>query len=405
LKNGVAHAPPNGAAEWSEAQKQLVRAQLERILKSPPFKHTRRCQSMLLHTVGQVLDGRVDRAKERDVGIAVFGRAPDYDTNQDPVVRMAAVELRRRLAQFYDEATEAPLVRIEFPSGSYAPEFHWSTPVPPVPEAAGPVPPAPHRRRGWRLGLSAAAVLAGAVVFYLLMAAPDRSVLSRFWAPVIEGQRPVLIAVGLVASWAPSERIRSQFSRNPHEPVLVGPDDIDLVPNLFIPFGDCVAISRFSSLLTARRKEFQIRGVPGPSFSDLRDFPTILVGAKSNEWTIRLSAKSRFFVSGYSICDRSKGDAVAWSIPRPAVLQHPDDYAIASRMFDATTGNLVVTAAGILPYGTQAAGELLTSNRYLEAALRRAPQDWYRRNLQIVIHTKVVGGVPGPPEVVAWHVW
>jgi hypothetical protein len=74
-------------------------------------------------------------------------------------------------------------------------------------------------------------------------------------------------------------------------------------------------------------------------------------------------------------------------------------------MFDATTGNLVVTAAGILPYGTQAAGELLTSNRYLEAALRQAPQDWYRRNLQIVIHTKVVGGVPGPPEAVAWHVW
>jgi hypothetical protein len=394
----VANTPSNGAVEWSEAQKQLVRAQLERILKSSPFKHTRRCQSMLLHTVGQVLDGYVDKAKERDVGIAVFGRAPDYDTNQDPVVRMAAVELRRRLAQFYNEATEEPLVRIEFPSGSYAP-------VPPVSEVARPVPPAPHWWRGWGLGLTAAAALAGAVLFYLLMTAPDRSVLGRFWAPVLDEKRPVLIAVGLVASWAPNERIRSQFSRNSHEPVLVGPDDIDLVPNLLIPFGDCVAISRFSSLLTARRKEFQIRGVPGPSFSDLRDFPTILVGAKSNEWTIRLSAKSRFFVSGYSICDRSKGGAVAWAIPRPAVSQHPDDYAIASRMFDATTGNLVVTAAGILPYGTQAAGELLTSNRYLEEALRQAPQDWYRRNLQIVIHTKVVGGVPGPPEVVAWHVW
>ena len=50
------------------------------------------------------LDGRPEDLKERTIGIEVFGRAADYDTNLDHVVRSVAGEVRRRLAQYYMES-------------------------------------------------------------------------------------------------------------------------------------------------------------------------------------------------------------------------------------------------------------------------------------------------------------
>ena len=45
-----------------------------------------------------------------------------------------------------------------------------------------------------------------------------------------------------------------------------------------------------------------------------------------------------------------------------------EDYALISRVVDPTTGQLVVTAAGIMAYGTRAAGEFLTDPAYMEQA-------------------------------------
>lgn len=53
----------------------------------------------------------------------MFGRAPDYDTNADPVVRMAAGEIRKRIAQYYHEASHPCQLQIELPSGAYVARF------------------------------------------------------------------------------------------------------------------------------------------------------------------------------------------------------------------------------------------------------------------------------------------
>jgi hypothetical protein len=39
--------------------------------------------------------------------IEVFGRSPDYDTAEDPVVRLRAADVRKRLAQYYQAKSEA----------------------------------------------------------------------------------------------------------------------------------------------------------------------------------------------------------------------------------------------------------------------------------------------------------
>ncbi len=50
------------------------------------------------------------------------------------------------------------------------------------------------------------------------------------------------------------------------------------------------------------------------------------------------------------------------------------DYVVITRVFESRTGKMVVLAAGLSHYGTQAAGEILTNPAYLKGkALQGAP--------------------------------
>jgi len=64
-----------------------------------------------------------------------------------------------------------------------------------------------------------------------------------------------------------------------------------------------------------------------------------------------------------------------------------------------------VIVAGITQYGTLAAGEFLTNEAYFAEALKDAPGDWYQKNMQVVLSTRVMSGKNGPPEVLAVYFW
>jgi hypothetical protein len=81
------------------------------------------------------------------------------------------------------------------------------------------------------------------------------------------------------------------------------------------------------------------------------------------------------------------------------------DYAIVSRFVNPTTEQMVVSVAGATGYGTVAAGEFVTNPAYFSEAMRRAPRDWYRRNMQVVLSVEVMSGHAGPPKVLALHFW
>lgn len=154
-------------AENTEAppSAELVRSELVRLLKSDHFKNSKRCQTLLSYLVEETLAGHSDQLKERLVGINVFGRNPQYDTAEDPVVRNAAIEVRKRLAQSYVEPGGDSAVRIEMRAGTYVPEFHVS--LRPAdnsqPEKQHPAPN--NRRRLAVAGLVFVALLGAAIVW------------------------------------------------------------------------------------------------------------------------------------------------------------------------------------------------------------------------------------------------
>ena len=76
-----------------------------------------------------------------------------------------------------------------------------------------------------------------------------------------------------------------------------------------------------------------------------------------------------------------------------------------TRLLNSKTGQFVVATAGILAEGTQAAAEFVSSSASLEEALKTAPADWPKKNLQFVVQTTVTDSIPGPPQVIAIYTW
>jgi hypothetical protein len=320
--------------------------------------------------------------------VEVFGREPDYDTNLDPVVRTTAVEIRKRIAQYYHEAGHENEIRIDFPAGSYLPEFR-------MPEKPAVVLPAPPRSRR-NPALAAAAVLGIAAMAAALVSRPweSRSAIDRFWAPVLNSPDPVSVYIGGYTTETPPVNL------------------IDLQNSERVAFADATTLARVTALLASSHHLYRIRFQMSSKLEDLRDGPAILIGAFNNSWTLRLTGQLRFgFLRNPEtmvnrIQDRNDPQNAQWSDdmggPYANVKQ---DFAIISRVVDPTTGRMVVTASGLAKFGTEAAGEFLTSRSYMEEITKAAPKDWDRKNMQIVIATDAVGRSAGPPRVLATHFW
>ena len=183
----------------TDVERKAIREQLDRVLASPLFKNSKRYPSLLRYVVERSLDGHTGHLKERTLGIEVFGREPDYDTNLDPVVRTSAVEIRKRIAQYYHEPGHETEIRIDFPPGTYLPEFRQ--PQKPVVE-----PPPPPRKRTYLAGAIGAAVL---VLFSLLLVRPwePKTSLEKFWAPVLDSSDPVLLYIGGYNELVPTQPV------------------------------------------------------------------------------------------------------------------------------------------------------------------------------------------------------
>src|SRR6516225_623837 len=104
-------------------EKEAVEQQLERIASSERLRRCPQLLRFLAFTVKEALSGRRDGSKERLIGIEVFGRAPDYDAGADPVVRVEARHLRRKLTEYYESEGREDAIEIDLPKGGYQPQF------------------------------------------------------------------------------------------------------------------------------------------------------------------------------------------------------------------------------------------------------------------------------------------
>lgn len=413
-------------APLTESERAAVLNELALLLKSPHFRNSKRYTAVLEFVVRETLAGNADSLKERTLGVVVFKRAPDYDTSADPVVRVTAGEIRKRLAQFYQEEEHGSDLRIDLPLGSYVPEFkpaqtQRSFAVQTVPSTtpdAAPVPveiltPAASissqrksRLKG-SLWLLAASLLLIALAAGVLTAwnwnSPDDQ-LSQLWGPLLSAKTPVMILVGQPSVGPMDKSPADSIFYQQHSPTN----------EIFLPDG--VALSHVSSVLGGHA--YQVFGARQVAVSDVMKKPMILVGAFDNPWTVRLLKPLRFSLVSVEggdsateprvlqIVDRKRQMGSPWVVDfHQPINKLTHDYAIIGRFQDDTTEGPVMVVAGIGSTGTQSAGEFVSSQAYMKQLAAWAPRHWSNKNMEAVIDTEIIDGQPAHPRVVAAEFW
>lgn len=380
-----------------------VRGALHRIFESQGFRASRRSQDFLRYVVERTLDGQSESLKERSIGIDVFGRSATYDPSDDATVRVKAGEVRKRLGHYYATEGQHEEIRIELPAGTYVPEFVRTEPhVPPAEsksiDVAAVSPPASFwKRRIFLLSLVFLAIVIGATIWFKLRV-PD-TVVDQFWAPVLRGSAPLLLSTAYVPVYGVDPKM------TPERPTRY--EDFVPLNDQFVGGGDLMAVARISAMLNRTHHPYRVKIGSDVSFQDLRTGPTALIGYSYTRWR-EISQQLRFFIDAERrprmVTDNGK--ATEWALPDlPADRHTNEDYAIITRVFHPDTQAMLVEVAGITQYGTEAAADLITTPEYLAEALRDAPKGWQNKNLQLVLHVKVISGTPASPKVVAKYFW
>jgi hypothetical protein len=381
---------------------------MERILGHDLFKHSRRYPTLLRYIVEHALDHETDLLKERVLGIEVFGREADYDTNLDPVVRTTAGEVRKRIAQYYHESGHDAEIRIDLPVGSYVPEFQ-----PPVgPERLGSPARRPSRRYLIAAGSAIGLIALGSAAFVWNRPSAARTALDQFWGPILDSPTAVLMCVGHPRT-GPLSTFNPEEEEEARQPATQSDAyEMPNQPNQYVALSDATTLSRLAGFLQTKSKTYRIQGSAFTTLTHLREGPAILVGAFTNTWTMRFDAPLRYSFEKSSdknfswIQDRLHPEQRNWTLDwSQPYLADTEDYAVISRVRHPATDRLVLIVAGMGRYGTIAAGEFLTDQGYMEAFSKAAPAGWQSRNLQIVLATSVIKGNSGPPKVLVTHIW
>jgi hypothetical protein len=411
----------------TRVEHQKIVAQMELILANEHFSQSKRSQLLFRYIVAKTLQGQVSILKERTLGVEVFGRVPDYDTNADPIVRMTAGEIRKRIAQYYHDSAHRDELRIDLPSGSYTAQFHLPKSVDDPHEVIADTSPAPlpkevtpdqltkhywlagHIRSTWTrwLGLFSGLAFILLVAWYLVSASQHRSSTELAWGDILDNRSTTLIAVG-----------EHSLSSNPYSTTdpnsTIDQTSMSARHHMnteTLSYSETRALVRLVRILDYNKIQYNLLSASGTTFADLRQGPAILLGGLNNPWTLRAQQQLRYRLETDNngldwISDArdpgSRKFSVDVKLPYSSLNT---DYAIVARFYDSNTQKPTLIVAGLAEDGTKAASEFITDETQLQVSVGESLRGSKGKNFEVVLGTQVINGVSGPPRVLAKEIW
>lgn len=397
-----------------------VRAHMDRILASPAFRGSKRCQEFLQFVVDEALEGDLDNLKERTLATEVFGRSAGADLTDDSIVRVGAREVRKRLAQYYAADGASDVVRIELPSGSYVPVFHLpklpqapaqpAVPQPRPAPTAPPVRPAPVPNPPPAASVAPVRVLAPKVPeppppplpappvpaatavpepapAPAVVPVPERVPMAP--EPLTDRRRAplwgvaaalILLATGAVIAWqsyrhAPGE-FDSFWQPLSDQSVVVA---IPPAADGFVRLADAETAFELAGVIATRSSRVDLRTATEPGST------AVLVGA--NQLTADVTGRLRFAVvpDPPSIADTTNPSR-HWTI---------GDYALICRLNHAINGKVTIVAAG------QRVGRILADPALLVPLVKQLPSNWEQQNVELILRSNGAA----TPELIDKQIW
>jgi len=348
----------------------IVRDQLTRLLASPLFNRSDRYPAFLTYVVESALRNPAPRIKEQAVGIDVFGRSPGYDTDRDHIVRSTAVEIRKRLRQYYAQPEHRQELVIDLPVGSYTPHLLKQDRL--IASSGD------HVRAGIQIAEGAA----------------------KLWNPMIEGREFLFVCISPI--------------NHPGFPDPMSEEDTIGALHMRdrVALADAVSMSRVVSFLSPLGVSLQIVGSDELTFDHFDRAPVVLIGALNNKWAQRLTKALRFNFrmnteeQTIDVIDENTPEATIGTIRMSSVMaEFEEDFAIITRLTDPKVGKPVLAVGGVTMLGTAAAAEFVTNPQRLAGIDKHLAAGWEAKNLQILLSTRIVEGRAGPAQIVACTAW
>jgi hypothetical protein len=448
--------PPS--PEPTEAE---VRKLVNRILSSKHFSNAPTKRRFLQLICEAYIDGRADKLNEYMIGCEVYDRDETYNPALDPIVRVGAHGLRKKLQSYYkDDGNDDELI-LEIPVGSYTPIFtrHARPPEPIVStKATNPVLPSENgekieisENRGKELITRLSLVIAFLIMIVLALAFSKRQLCGQFtegahsgasldvikpvWETFLKDENPTL----LVLTNPPVFRLS-----NPHDPTQLSRISTGLTtaetkamneilgrerlvngngstPRLVLShdeysnFGETIALYQVTRLFNRIGKNVVLKQSRRLTVEDLKDHNAILLGSGwVNEWVgstpIRKSLNqgpSANIIKHNLISETEESTSTSTTDKYIAKFDEEtglllEDYAAIIVKPGISERKTIMVLAGSRYEGTQAAAEYLTDEHHLSNLNRLLvqPNGAIPKYFQVLLKVYVDNGVTTKFEVV-----
>jgi hypothetical protein len=424
-----------------------VRQTLEKILNSKYFVHAHKKRLFLSVICEFYLNGRAHELNEYVLAYDVS----TYNPSADPIVRVVAHEIRKKLENYYQNEGASDTIRMELPAGSYQPVFNRRPPQPlaAIGESTTPAESktgAPPGRRGLTVGeivLSLATLALGVTVVVLALsnralkqkaaASQDPAVFGRVWEDFLKNPTPPVVVLSNPLDLhlpnvhepenlhkdsvpLPPETIAALWGKMITNPqTLVGesrhitpPPRLVIGNNSHTGLGEAIGLHYLTNFFRAVDRDIVLKQSRTLSAEDLKNRNVIMLGgAWVNEWSGKFPDDEDFVYSiNATIVNRNPQPEEAREyIPKfdrrnGSLLT---DYALITVKHNLTAGNKVMVLSGIYSQGTEAAVEFMTDRNYLDQFNQRLRQSNVSGHYQALLKVGVENGIPTTKSILVIH--
>ena len=409
--------------EWTPKtalDRQLVRHQVDLIAQSLPFRNSKRYPSFLRYAVERTLRSETDKLHERQLGVELFRRPVGYDANADPIVRVTAGEIRKRLAQFYEGDGRNDRLRMEFPPGGYVVHFYMQEDADGTGAAPAAMPPIPASLQA-ESGSSPFQFQERSGGVWSVLAGRQRHMVA-LWV-VLVAVALAAVATGTAWYWHSGPGVWSNFLSGASGNVMVvvgqppngipevgsGTPQIDLrkTPRSIFP-GDLASTMIICDFVARHGRKCILKQSRSVELSTLQNQTAIYIGGYNNDWVLRMTQPLPFrFGSAECACIvESKTGQLLGKVDFTLPVERIDkDYGIVARFHSEMTDRVVFIIAGIGQMSTEAVATYVTSPQGLADLNRRAPYGWKGSGMEAVLTTDVTYGHPGHTQVLRTAFW